>query len=922
VKLKEAPAMRPQHWLYTIPLRIRSLFKRSAADGDLDDELQFHIDQKTQEFISKGLSAKDARYAALREFRGVEQSKENCRDARKVNWLQDFAQDLRYGLRMLRKSPGFTAVAILTLALGIGANTAIFSLIDAVMLKTLPVQNPSELVLVRMVTPDSKNDPDISISNPVWQKIRDRQDVFSGAFVFTDSRFDLAQGGASQYVKGLYVSGDFFNALGVLPAAGRLFTNSDDVRGCSGTAVISYNYWREHFGGAQNAAGSSLRLNNHLFQIIGVSAARFNGVTVGSHFDVAIPVCSEAIIPLTGDADGQKFLDEPSSRWLSVIARLKPNISAETATAHLKIIAPGIFADTVSPQWRTEEQKDFLAGTLLTEPAPAGISDLQNYNQPLKILMIVVALVLLIACANLAGLMLARAATRRKEIAVRLAMGASRARLIRQLLTESILLSSLGALGGTLLARWGCALLVRLISTSQYHAFVEISLDNRVLGFTIGIALLTGLLFGLIPALRSSRVSLTSAMKGAQSDVAQTRSHLRPGRWIVASQIALSLVVVVTAGLFMRSFKNLVSVDTGFERSNLLLIGTDFQNANVSADQRAMLSGEILERLRSLPGSISASESFVTPISGYMWGLHFTLPNGQGPSKGLAGAYMNFVSPGYFATLHTAVLSGRDFDEHDTAGAQPVVLISEIMARRFFPNTAAVGQYLITDDFINHDHDKKTPPMLVVGVVKDTKYRKIREKTESTIYLPVAQYQKLDDPRNFEIRTAADPIALSHSVEEAIAAVNKNVSFDVQTLETQVDDSLRQDHLLATLSGFFGALALLLAMIGLYGVLAYTVTQRRKEFGIRIALGAQKTSIVRLILGDVTILLIVGISAGLAISYWAAQLMQKMLFGLNARDTETMILAAATLIVVALVAAYLPARRAMQTDPMLALRDE
>jgi len=918
--------MRPQHWLYTIPLRIRSLFKRSAADNDLDEELQYHLNQRTQQFVATGLDEKEARYAALREFRGVEQSKEACRDERRVNWLQDLAQDLRYGARMLRKTPGFTTVAILTLALGIGANTAIFSLIDAVMLKTLPVQNPNELVLVRMVSPNSKGDPDITISNPVWQKIRDGQDVFSGAFVFSNFRFDLAQGGASQYVKGLFASGDYFNALGVLPAAGRLFTNGDDVRGCSGVAVLSYNFWQEHFGGVQNVIGSTLRLNNHLFPIIGVAARGFNGVTVGTTFDVALPVCAEAVVPVTGEADGQKFLDSPSSRWLSVMGRLKPNISAETANAHLKVLAPRVFAEAVSPEWATEEKKDFLAGTIFTQPAPAGVSDLQNYNQSLKLLMIVVALVLLIACANIAGLMLSRAATRRKEMAVRLAMGASRFRLIRQLLTESMLLASIGAAAGILLARWGCSLLVRLISTSQYHAFIEITLDARVLAFTVGIALLTGLLFGLLPALRSSRVSLTSAMKGIQTDEMGTRSslrsHLRPGRWIVASQVALSLVVVITAGLFLRSFKNLVSLDTGFDRSNILLIGTDFQNAKVSTDQRAVLSSQILEKLRTLPGTISASESFVTPISGYMWALRFSLPNGEGPSRDHAGAYVNFVSPEYFATLHTALVSGRDFDEHDVAGAQPVVVISETMASRFFPHTTAIGKYLITEDYYHEQSGKKTPPMLVIGIAKDTKYRRIREKTQPTVYLAVAQNQKLDDPRTFEIRTTADPSAMSRAAEAAIAAVNQNISLDFQTLETQVADSLSEDHLLATLSGFFGGLALLLAMIGLYGVLAYTVTQRRKEIGIRIALGAQNTSIVGLVMHDVAILLTIGISTGVAISYWATRLMEKMLFGLKARDEGTIILSAATLIIVGLAAAYLPARRATQTDRMLALRDE
>jgi predicted permease len=916
--------MRPQHWLYAIPLRIRSLFKRSAADSELDEELQYHLDQKTQEFISKGLNEKEAHYATLREFRGVEQSKENCRDQRKINWLQDFAQDLRYGLRMLRKTPGFTAVAILTLALGIGANAAIFSLIDAVMLRTLPVQNPEQLVLLVRARLDSGRPPDPSFSNPVWQQIRDRQDIFSGVFASSNVSFDLAQGGEAHSVKGLYASGEFFNSLGVRPAAGRLLTSSDDVRGCPGVAVVSYGFWQEHFGGAQNAVGSMISLNRHSFPIVGVAPAGFFGITVGAHFDVALPICAEAIIPFEGEASGQEMLDRSSSQWLSVMARMKPGISTAQANVRLQVLAPGIFKSTISTDWRPDEQKEFLARTLLALPGSAGISNLEGYEQPLKVLMILVGLVLLIACANIASLTLARAAMRRKEIAVRLGMGATRSRLIRQFLTESILLSSIGALFGILLAQWGCAILVRLISTSQYHAFVQISLDARILAFTVGLALLTGLLFGLLPALRITRVSLTSAMKGAQSDDSQSRSHLRPGRWIVATQVALSLVIVVTAGLFVRSFRNLVTLDVGFNRTNVLLINTDLPLPHDSPSQRDAISRQILDRLRSLPGAVSVSESYISPVSGRMWGLEFKLSKSGGPSGDDADAYMNFVSPGYWDTLRSAIVAGRNFDDHDVAGAPLVIMINETMARRFFPGTQPVGQYLITDDVINtyKGPRRKTAPLQVVGVVKDTKYQTLREKTESIAYFPVAQAEALDDPRIFEIRTASAPALITAAAEKAITGVNKSVSLEFQTLETQVDDSLRQEHLLATLSGFFSALTLLLAMIGLYGVLAYTVTQRRKEFGIRIALGAQSTSIAGLIMRDVAILLVVGISVGVAISYWATQLVQEMLFGLNARDTGTIILSAATLVIVALVAAYLPTRRATQTDPMQALRDE
>jgi putative ABC transport system permease protein len=915
--------MRPEHWLYTIPLRIRSLFKKRVADSELDEELHFHIDQKTQEFISKGHSEKEARYAALREFRGVEQSKENCRDARKINWIQDFAQDIRYGARMLRKTPGFTAVTVLTLALGIGANTAIFSLIDAVMLKTLPVQNPQQLVRLARTSRDPSL-PDPSFSNPIWQQIRDHQDVFSGVFASSGTDFDLGHGGAAHSVKGLYASGEFFNTLGVVPAAGRLLSSSDDVRGCAGVVVLSYGFWQEHYGGAQNAVGSIISLNRHPFPIVGVAPAGFFGVTVGDHFDVAVPVCAEAIIPLGGEANGQEVLDSASSQWLNIMGRLKTGVSVAQASSRMQVLGTSVFKTTVSADWKPEEQKEFLARSLLALPSSTGISNLAGYEQPLEVLMILVGLVLLIACANVAGLMLARAATRRKEIAVRLAVGASRCRLIRQLLTESILLSTIGAMGGIVLARWGCALLVRLISTSQYHAFLEIALDGRVLAFTVGIAIFTGLLFGLLPALRATRVSLSSAMKGAQSDEMQAGSHLRSGQWIVASQVALSLMIVIAAGLFVRSFRNLVTLDLGFNRSNVLLINTDLPLPHDSPIERATMSRQILDQLNSIPGAISVSESYISPVSGRMWGLEYKLVNGEGPSGEDADAYMNFISSGYFSTVRSPIVAGRNFDDHDVAGAPQVIIINKTMAHRFFPGTQAVGQFLITDDVVNRYKGprRKTPPLQIVGVVTDTKYQTLRETNQSIAYFPVAQAEALDDPRIFEIHTASDPALLISSAEKIIVRVNKTVSLEFQTLDTQVNDSLQQDHLLAMLSGFFGVVALLLAMVGLYGVLAYAVTQRRKEFGIRIALGAQKTSIVRLILRDVAILLALGISAGLIISYWATHLMDKMLFGLKARDSETIIFSAAMLITVALVAAYLPARRATRTDPMLALRDE
>ncbi len=901
--------------------RFGGLFGKERKDRELAEELDAHVQMHIEDNLRAGMSPEEARRQALIKLGGIEQAKESYRARRGIPWIETLLQDVRFGARMLRKNPGFTTVAVLTLALGIGANTAIFSLIDTVMLKMLPVQEPEELVsLLRSPNSDRKADP--TFSNPVWEQIRDRQDIFSGIFAWSDSRFDLAQGGESHNVNGEFVSGEFFDTLGVRPAEGRLLIGSDDVRGCPGVAVLSYGFWQDHYGGARNAVGSMLSLNQHSFQVVGVAPPGFFGVRVGEQFDVAVPVCAEAIIPLAGEPNGTKFLDRPSAQWLEIIARPKPGIAPLEVNARLRTLSPGIFIATVSPAWRPEVQKDFLARTLLALPAGAGLSDLrQNYGQPLKVLMAFTGVVLLIACANIASLILVRMTSRRKEIAVRRALGASRPRLIRQLLTESILLSALGALLGILLARWGCALLVRFISTSQNHVFLQLSLDLPVLAFTAGIAVLTGLLFGLLPALGSTRVTLVSAMKGAQSEKTQGRSYLRSSRWIVASQVALSLVVLIVAGLLVRSFRNLLTLDLGFDRSNVLLIETTTPHPDLSPDQRAVLYRQILDRLNSLPGAISVGESLVTPISGYMWGGDFSLENGRGPSGDEANAYMNFVSPGYFATLRSPLLAGRNFDEQDAAGAQPVVIVNETMARRFFPGSQAVGQYLLTHDFMN-DRRKMAPPLQVVGIVTDTKYESLREEPKSIVYFPIEQSKVLTDPPIFEIRTAAPPSSLARLAEQAIAEANKSISLDFRSLSSQVNDSLQRERLLATLSGFFAGLALLLAAIGLYGVLAYMVGQRTHEIGIRMALGAPRRAMLRMVILKGMELVLPGICIGVIWALALTRLLSSQLFAVRATDPLTFGEVTLLLTVVVLLACYVPARRATRVDPMVALRHE
>jgi predicted permease len=893
--------------------RLRSLFRRGTVEAETDAELRFHFEQQVEKYINSGFTRDEATRRARLAFGGYEQLKEECREARGVNLIETLVQDVRYGLRILRRTPVITAVAVLSLALGIGANTAIFSLIDTVMLRILPVHKPEELVQLLRLNP-KRREGTPSFTNPLWEQVRDHQEVFSSAFSWSTTRFDLAHGGAVQYSDGIYASGDFFSTLGVRPAAGRLFIEADDQRGCAAVAVLSYGFWQEHFGGAQTAIGSTLSLNHHPFEVIGVSAPGFYGVDVGSKFDVAIPVCAVAVF------DGKRSrLDQRSWWWLNIIGRMKPNISPDQLKARLKVFSPQVFAGALPQDWDPADQEDFRRLLLESVPATTGTSYLRTeFGQPLTILMAVVGLVLLIACANIASLMFARATSRIKEIAVRKALGASRARLIRQLLTECLLLSSAGALLGVLFARWGSALLVRYISTAHNQIFLDLSLDARVFGFTVAIAVLTALFFGVLPAFRSTRVSLTAAMKGSQAEESEHHARFRPAKWIVALQVAFSLVLLVVAGLFLRSFVNLATLDIGFDRSNVLLVSANLKAANVPPERRIPVYDQIETRLRSLPGVISVGRSVRTPVSNFEWNQFVEVDSLNPPKGDDALVYFNFVSPGYFRTLRTPLLEGRDFDSKDTKTSAQVAIVNETFARKFFPNTNAIGKYLKKVE----DPGTSSAPIQIVGLIRDSKYESLREGTFSQAFFPASQIPESDEEENFELRTEHRPSALISVVQDAFAGVDKGISLEFQSLAEQVDDSLVQERLLATLSAFFGALALLLAMIGLYGALSYLVNQRRTEFGVRMALGAPPVSILRLVMRDVLAVLLAGVLTGIAISLATVGLLQKLLFGLTTYDTLTMLGAIALLSAVAVFAGYLPARRAMRIDPMVALRYE
>ena len=891
-------------------------FRWWKQEQELDEEVRGHLEMAARERVERGAGADDAARTARREFGNMELVRETTRDMWGWNWLRDAVQDVRYGLRILGRTPVLTAVAVFSLALGIGANTAIFSLLDAVVLRLLPVHKPEELMQIKMrgAGPGGLQP---TFTNPIWEEVRDHQDVFAGVFAwssFTHGRFDLARGGPVQYANGVIASGGFFAVLGVRPAAGRLFTAEDDRRGCPGVAVLGYGFWQDHFGGAASAIGSTLSLDNHDFQVIGVSAPGFYGVDVGNKFDVAIPICSQAV--LMGD---DTWLTRKSTWWLHIAGRMKPAMSVERSNSRLAVLSPQLLTPATPTNWPAENQQEFLKRVLVASPAGTGTSFVRSqFQQPLTILMGVVGLVLLIACANIASLMLARSAARGKEIAVRKALGASRGRLIRQLLTECVLLSSAGAVLGFAFAQWGSALLVRFISTAQDQVFLDFSLNARVLGFTAAIAVLTGVLFGVLPAFRSTRVSLLAAMKGGQAEDSERRMRFRPAKWIVASQVALSLVLLVGAGLFLRSFAKLTALDIGFDRNNVLLANVNLKTAKVPAEQYLATYEALEQRLKTLPGVVSVGRSFTTPVSHMEWNEDVHIDDAGGPVGDAALTYYNFVSAGYFETLRIPVVRGRGFVAGDSKTAMKVAIVNETMVRRFFPNKNPIGQYFRGED----EPGKPAARIQIVGIVKDSKYDSLREETFAQAFLPIAQIPEGDEQENFEVRTIAQPSVVIPAVQEAVGSVNKAIPIEIRTLAGQVDDSLVQERLLATLSVFFGGLALLLAIIGLYGAVNYLANQRQAEFGIRRALGAEPGAIFRLVMRDVVAILTAGIAGGVCIAAVSVGVLQKLMFGLAVRDTTTMMSAVGVMALVAFFAGYLPARRAMRADPMAALRYE
>jgi len=836
--------------------------------------------------------------------------------------INTILQDIRYGLRMLAKSPGFAAVAILTLALGIGANAAIFQLIDAVRLRTLPVKDPATLAIVHIRTnhwgQGNFNGPYAEFTFGLWKQVAQRQRPFSSIAAWSQGRLNLANGGEVDNAQAIWVSGEFFRTLGVQPFLGRLISQADDRAGCAGGVDLSYAFWQRRYAGASSVIGKTLTLEGHPFPILGVTPPSFYGVSVGDRFDVAVPVCAE---PIIGGKELSRITGprRQESWWLSVFGRLKPGWDLSRASAQLAVISSASLQETIPPQYDANGVKHYLAYKFYAVSAAHGFSAMRSEaSDPLFLLLGLSGLVLLIACANLANLMLARASSREREIAVRLALGASRARLVRQMLSESALLAVSGAVLGGFLASALSRFLIAFISTPNNPIFLDMPTDWRVLGFAAGLAILTTILFGLAPALRSGSIPPGAVLKTGGRGTTAGRERFRLQRILVASQVALSLVLLAGALLFARSLHNLLTRNPGFQENGILVANLDYTRANVASAQDEALARNLLDRIRAIPGVAAAAYATRSPMSGDSSNDEI-LDVKTGANKG--SAWEDYVSPGYFATIEDPILMGRDFNLNDTATSPAVAIVNQSFVKKFLNGSAdPIGRQFR----VWNVPGKPALFYQVVGVVKDSVYEDMHAPIVPVMYFPHSQLQpQLAGPfAVFLIRSRAGMGAVANSVKDSVVGVNSQMDIQFKLLRTQIRETLTQDELMATLCGFFGALAVLLAAIGLYGVISYTVTQRTNEIGIRMALGAQRSGVIRLILGEVAVLITFGVAVGVALALAGSKAASSLLYGLKARDPLTLAAAAILLAAIGFAASFIPARRASRLDPLEALRYE
>ncbi len=867
------------------------LRRRCNLQKDLETELAFHREMAgvNKDHIPLGNTAS---------------IQETARDLWQFNWIESLWRDLIYAARGLRRSPALLICALLSLGLGIGANTAIFQLLDAVRLRSLPVQNPQELAAVRIIGGNGGmgvNDGAYAdLTRPIWEEIQRRQEAFSGMFAWSANQVKVGSWSNLHNANALWVSGDFFRVLGVSPWQGRLVV-PEDVSACPGsTAVVSYGYWQREMGGVKIDDRSMLDIDGTPTQVIGVTPPDFFGLAVGDTFDVALPLCRPKEL-LRNEFD------------IAVMGRLRPGWNLQRASAHLMAISPGIFDATALTGYSPRTVETYKRFRLAAYPAAAGVSALrQQYDSSLWLLLAITGLVLLIACANLANLLLARASTRDREMAVRLALGASRKRLLQQLFAEGALLAGIGALLGVGVAQLLSRVLVWALSTEGNAVSLTLTTDWRVLLFTAGVSALTCIVFGTIPALRAAGAEPVSAMRGAGRGTTGNRQRFLMQRVLVIMQIAVSLMLLVGALLFVRSFRKLLTFDPGMRESNITIAFVSFQKSNIAPDRYEDFQRQLLEEVRSIPGVLNASTTTNVPLIGGSWGHHIYIGSTEGPSK------FTWVSPSYFETMGIPLITGRGFNKNDTSGSLRVAVVNETFVRRYLGKINPIGQTLRT----GQEPGYPSTVYQIVGVIPDTKYNNLRDEIPPMAFAPASQYPAPKPWIAMVIYSHQDPTAVLSTLKSGLGQKHPEIIADGGDFQHWIRDGMVQERVMAMLSGFFGVLAALLAMVGLYGVTSYLVENRRPEIGVRMALGANRWQVVRMVMSDAWGLLFIGVIIGMVLSLIAGRGATSLLFGLKPNDPLTLVAASLLLAAIATLASFVPARRASKLDPMIALRYE
>jgi predicted permease len=912
--------------------RLYSLFRRSRAEADLQREIDLHIEQLAKEHMATGMTESEARIAARREFGAVGQTQEQCRDMRRIRFIEEFMRDLAFAFRALKKSPLFTLTALVSLALGIGANTAIYSFMDAVMVRALPIPNPWNLVVVNWRAKgwpkvahaqrgEGYKDPGgIAVSGtfpyPAWGALRDHNEALSAMFTFAGAgRLNLLAENQALLGSGEYVSGNYFSVIGAPPAAGRLIGGEDDRAGAAAVAVISYRFWQRAFHGSPNAIGQKVLINRSLFTVAGVTAPEFYGVNPRDAPDIFLPLHS--LTYLEPSARNSDWFHERNTYWLEMMGRLRPGVTLRQA----EVPMAGRFHQFVASTATNQKERSNLPALWLQEGG-SGIDSLRRrFSRPLAVLITMTGLILAICCANIANLLLSRATARRREIAVRLSLGAGRWRIMQQLLTESVLMALLGGLMGLFVAALGIRFLTWLLANGQPDFTLHATIDARILLFAILISVVTGFVFGLPPALQATKVDVVPALKESRVAAARTRRFGLPfglSHVLVAAQIALSLLLVIAAGLFLTTLNKLHSVSTGFNIEHLLLLNLNAAQAGYEGTRGSTFYESLRERFANIPGVRAATMTDMPLVAGSSGSTGVIIPGMPAQPDRRPGTSVLLVGPSFFHTMRIPILRGRPVGEQDTANAPPSVVVNEVFAKKFFPGNGVIGRHFTFDG-------KNPKDLQIVGVARNTLYSSLTSDIPPVTYVPWSQAPDgwFMGGMYYEIRTLGDPLAPANTIRKIVHQANPRLPVaDLATQVRYIDATIAPERTFADLCTCFGLLALLIACVGLYGTTAYAVSRRTNEIGIRIALGAQRGRVVWMVLRELVALSLVGSAVGLGIAWESTQFVSSFLFGVRPNDLSIFGLSAAILMACALAAGGAPAWRAARIDPMEALRHE